>query len=102
MVKWADYLISTVRFVEEAGLKEISHVKVHVDKGQKISKAEIWTKREVINKLNSGKTFRTIVMNTNEWSNVESVFKVWIVNDYFIKTRADNTTKDNLDNLPTF
>lgn len=103
MTKWADYLISAVRFEETPTTKHISHVKVHEDKGENLSNPpEIWSKESVIKALDNGKTFKTIVLEMDAWKQGEKVFKVWIVNAYYIKTRADGTVKDNLDNLPTF
>lgn len=103
MAKWADYLISAVRFEETSTTKHISQVKVHEDKGANLSNPPvIWTKEAVIKAIDSGKTFKTIVLDMDAWKQGEEVFKVWIANAYYIKTRADATTRDNLDNLPTF
>ena len=61
MSKWADYLISEVRYIETTTTKHITSVKVHEDKGDKVGNSTIWNRQEVINAINLKSTFCTII-----------------------------------------
>ncbi len=103
MTKWADYLISEVRYTETSTTKHISQVKVHIDKGDSIGISSIWTRQDVMNALDLENTFLTITKNMEgEWTKGAGVKKIWEYNNWYIKTLKDNTTKDNLENLPEF
>jgi hypothetical protein len=68
MNKWADYLISAVRYEDDSRKNSIEYVKVHPDQGQEIGAGSTWTKEEVINAMHDGKTFYTIVKGSSgEW-----------------------------------
>lgn len=68
MNKWADYLISAVRYNDDSQQKSIEYVKVHSDHGQEIGAGSTWTKEEVVSSMLDGKTFFTIVKgSTGEW-----------------------------------
>lgn len=58
--KWADYLISAVRYEECGTTRNISHVRVHID-GDKVGVATTWTRQEVITAIGKGRTFVSIV-----------------------------------------
>lgn len=98
MTKWADYLISAVRFEET----HISQMKVHIDLGHELTDAEVWTRTDVLKALDKDKTFKTILIGNNGWQPGETVIKVKIGKEHYIKTKADDKMKDNLDNLPPF
>ena len=103
MTKWADYLISSVRYVETATTKHISHVKVHVDNDNTFGHPKERKRQDVINAIDLKSTFCTITKNTNgDWSKGALVEKMQIFGDWYIKTEKDNTTKDNLGALPEF
>jgi len=68
MNKWADYLISAIRYEDDNLKNSIAYLKVHPDFGQEIGAGSTWTKEEVINAMYDGKTFYTILKNnTGEW-----------------------------------
>jgi hypothetical protein len=100
MNKWADYCISHVRFNPEK--THIYQVKVLEDGSDRLLDIGIWTRTEVLNSLNDGKTFCTIIEGTNAWEMEAIVKKVTINNKDYIKTIKDSIEKDNLGNLPTF
>ncbi len=58
--KWADFLISAVRYEEFSNHTQITHLKIHSDDGIKVSGGSTWTREEVIAALMNGKTFMTI------------------------------------------
>lgn len=100
MSKWADYLISAVRFNEAE--THIVKVKVHVDNGDTVGASSEMTRQDVISKIDEGITFATIYDNNGKWKLGAKVKTVTINGTRYIKTYADSTTADNLDDLPTF
>ncbi len=68
MSKWADYLISAIRYENEITNNLFAYLKVHTDNGVEIGSGSTWTRDEVINAMYEGKTFYTIVRsNSGEW-----------------------------------
>jgi len=102
MAKWADYLISAVHYTETNKKRYISQVQVHVDKGDTVGPANIQSRAEVLTNIDNNFTFKTIFKNNNEWKEGENVRKVKINNYFYLKTDANNTEQDNLENLPEF
>jgi hypothetical protein len=100
MSKWADYLISAVRF-NEAGT-HIVKVKVHADNGDTVGAAFEMTRQDVISKIDDDVTFATIYDNNGKWKFGAKVKTVTIGGTRYIKTYSDSTTADNLDDLPMF
>lgn len=98
--KWADYCISAVSF--NSGHTHIDKVKARKDLGEKLDAEIIYTRAEIVSAINAGNTFVTVVMSNGSLSIGQPVFVVTINGVKFIKTVRDNTTKDNLDNLPEF
>jgi hypothetical protein len=100
--KWADYVITAVRF--NAAGTHIESVQVRQDDGETISAATTTTSRsEVVRLLEAGYTFCTATMgNDGKWNKGAAVKIVEIDDQKFIRTKADGTKSDNLDNLPTF
>ncbi len=103
MAKWADYLISAVRYVETKTTKHISHIKVHRDLGDSVGESEIWSREDVVNAIDLNSTFITIFEDgNNTFKKGAEVEKIRINNEWFITTEPDQTKKDNLGNLPEF
>jgi hypothetical protein len=107
MAKWADYLISAVRFERDIhGNKlHISHLKLHVDSeadslggGTSYKREEVVTLIDVLNK----KIMTITKSKEGKWNPGARVFVVEIKRVKYLKTVSDNTEKDNLDNLPEF
>lgn len=100
-MKWADYLISEVQFNDAD--THIVKVKVHKDNDDTVGGLSVWTRQDVIDSIDKGYTFATIYQNSaGNWTFGAKVITVTIEGTRYIKTRADNTKKDNLDNLPRF
>ncbi len=101
MSKWADYLISAVRF-NGAGT-HIVKVKAYVDNGDTVGSGFEMERTDVVKYIDDDKTFATIYQGTEgKWKFGASVRTVTIDGTRYIKTRADGTKADNLDNLPMF
>ncbi|MBZ9570552.1 DUF3892 domain-containing protein [Methanobrevibacter sp. TMH8] len=100
MGKWADYCISAVRYNNKN--THIEYVEVRKDNGETIGSSETWKRADVLNKLNTGKTFCTIIFKENKWYEGADVIKVTIRGKEYIKTVNDGTEEDNLGKLPRF
>ncbi len=101
-MKWADYLISAVRYDTGLSNKIISYFKVHIDKGDSVGESRTWTKNELLDALIKGKTFVTILKDKNgKWMKGEEI-SIASMNEIFIRTDFKNTPEDFLDNLPDF
>ncbi len=99
--KWADYVITAVRFNTTG--THIESVQVRQDDGETIGAATTTSRSEVVRLLEAGYTFCTATMGANgKWNKGAAVKIVEIDNQKFICTKADGTKADNLDNLPTF
>ena len=99
-MKWADYLISAVKYNSSG--THIDKVKVHEDNDDKVSVGKEWTRKDVVDAISKGKSFCTIYKNKEgSWSKGEQVTTVEVTTK-FIKTKADKKDVDNLENLPLF
>jgi hypothetical protein len=105
MAKWADYLIFRVRF-NSAGT-HIDQVEVadHGDNGYGVKRVE--TRVTAIAKRKAGKTYMTAPpapAPAQPGNVVKGAFvEVIVVNGVeYLRTDADKTPRDNLDNLPRF
>jgi hypothetical protein len=98
--KWADYLISAVRY--NAAETHIEKVRVHVDNGDSVGPASEWTRAKVIAQLEAGYSFVTILKSNGKWQKGATVRIVVIHGEKFIRTDADQTKEDNLGSLPRF
>jgi hypothetical protein len=98
--KWADYLISAVRYNQAK--THIEAVQARTDNGDKVSKPSDLTRSTVITKLDEGYTFITINLKDSKWHHGATVKKVVTDGETWIRTDADNTKADNLGNLPTY
>jgi hypothetical protein len=99
--KWADYLISEVRFNDE---------KTHIDKvmshtendDNKVSTGAEMERTKVISLLGDDYTFATIIKADKGWKFGAKVRVVIVDGTKYIRTDADKIKADNLDSLPTF
>lgn len=99
MNKWADFLISAIRYENEMLKNSISYLKVHPDYGSEIGGGSTWTKEEVINAMYEGKTFYTILKEkTGEWKKGSLVALV-TRNGRSIITDSNSADLDYLTNL---
>ena len=72
--KWADYLISAVRYEDNLNKKVISYFKIHHDNGDSVGEASTWTKEEVLAAMHKGETFITISkVNGSKWKKGKNI-----------------------------
>jgi len=101
MAKWADYGISEVRYNSEH--THIDKVKVHEDKGESIGSGEEWFRTKVVSALERDTTFVTILKKKDgTWRKGQEVHVVTIHGVKYIRTDKNQTTTDNLEDLPEF
>lgn len=99
--KWADYLVSAVRYNTQR--ERIEKVKVHEDKGESIGNAKEWARKEVVAAITENSTFCTILRsNDNKWRRGEDIHVVVVGGEKFIRTDANAEKQDNLGELPEF
>ncbi len=98
MKKWSDFLISAVRYEDF----RITHLKIHSDNVTRISGGSTWTKEEVIDAMNKGKTFITIFKDTKgDWQKGKEVFLKRENGTYMI-TDSNNEEADSLKDMQEF
>jgi hypothetical protein len=102
VAKWADYLISAVRYNAEK--THIDKVKVHEDLGDKMGSAVETPRSTVVTNIKNGKTYMTVSKNekTGKYEKGEDVGIVTVNNTEYIRTDANSIAKDNLGKLPEF
>jgi hypothetical protein len=101
MAKWADYCISGVRYNNGNIHIDRVEVRMHDDIKNTMSIPRQLSRADVVKLLGQGKTFVTIVKRGDGWYQGAAVNIQAVVTDY-IKTTADKSSADNLENLPTF
>ena len=101
MSKWADYLISAVKY--DSNHERIESVKTHKDKGDTVGSGFIEKRSQVVSNIESGYSYCTILRNKEDkWNKGEDVHVVKVDGEKFIRTDNNKTKKDNLENLPEF
>lgn len=99
--KWADYLISGVRYNDKH--THIVEVKVCEDKGDSVSGESSQTRQWVIKQIDNSYTFCTIFKgNDGKWNKGQKVEKDRVNGEDYITTKPNKTAKDNLENLPEY
>jgi hypothetical protein len=103
MAKWADYVITRVRF-NVAGT-HIEQVEVADDAGDRIGTKRNEMRATVLAKIKANKTYVTAPPSTTEPNKVTKGARVGIVSVNtieYLRTDANKTVRDNLDNLPRY
>jgi len=101
MAKWADYLISGVRY--NAKRTHIEMVKVHKDLGDTVGPAQETPRSTVVANIQNGSSYMTIFKGANgNWKKGQDVRIIKVGNEEFIRTDANAIASDNLENLPEF
>jgi len=99
--KWADYLISAVKY--NADHDHIIKVKTHEDKGDKVGSSYEENRETVVANIKKGKTYMTILKNKEgKWDRGAPVEIIRINGKEFIRTDKNQTESDNLGELPEF
>ncbi len=101
MARWADYVIVGVRY--NVDNSQIDSVQRSPDLGDKLGKANVVKRAEIVASIRDGATHVTAYRNndgTDTWRKGDSV---GIIEDTgFIRTDGNKTKADNLGNLREF
>jgi len=92
MEKWADFLISEVRYGKNHLIDE---VKIHTDDGA-ISDSIIIPRSEITHNIKNGKTYKTIFHSLKGWKVGEDLRLFRVSGDYFIRVDQNKVDQDNL------
>ncbi|MFH0235458.1 DUF3892 domain-containing protein [Vibrio diabolicus] len=101
MNKWADYLISSVRYNSEHS--HITHLFAMKDMGASTSQGTSYTRQEVVDKIAQGITFETAYKNSEgNYQRGQKVSVIKVNGISYLKTVDNGKEEDNLENLPEF
>lgn len=99
MSKWADYLISGVRY--DKNHEYIVVVEVRPDEDTKVGNPTQCERKEIVAHLKKRVTYITIYKDKEgKWSKGATVDIITVNGKEFIRTDKNQTPKDNLENLP--
>ncbi len=101
MAKWVDFGISAVSYNEKR--THIEKVRVRVYNGETFGPGVVITRELVVKEIHNEKTYATI-LKTDEggWRKGQDVHIITVSNKEYLRTDANKTGKDNLENLPEF
>lgn len=102
MFRWADYLISMVKYDESK--TRIVSVEVREDLGNAVSyKPEIISRESLLQRIEHKKRYMTVIENSNgSWSKGKKVEVILVNEQKFLKTLNDGIAKDYLEGVPEF
>lgn len=100
MPKWADYLVSAVRF--NAHGTHIETLRCHEDLGDSFGDAKVFSRETVVKAILGGRTFATIVKQPDGKYRYGAPLQTVTLSYVYLKTKSDNIIQDNLDELPVF
>ncbi len=100
MEKWADYCITKYEYREDVSI--LRKIEVRIDNGNTISDSFEMYRRDILEEVKKGKTFCTIIKNTNgRWNKQNDIFFPYNpFHEYSISISKDNHYIDNLGNIP--
>jgi hypothetical protein len=99
-VKWADYVITAVKFKKEK--RHIEYVKVRLDDGAKLLAEQIILRADIISAIERDISFATAYQKDGLWHIGDNVGIVVVDNIQFIRTDGNSKEEDNLGALPEF
>ena len=101
MTKWADYLISGVRFDVEKN--HVEYLEVREDLETRISSPSITPRIVVVQNIEKGTSYLTIfktAVDPNSYVKGQEVRLLKIGAQKYLRSDGEQTAKDGLDNLP--
>ncbi len=99
--KWADYVITAVRYDSDYGY--IAQVRVYEHNDNKLENRQHKSRDWVIAQLRLGKTFVTATQTSyGTWRKGEKVRMFKVNEQTYIRSDQNSIAKDNLENLSEF
>ena len=99
MVKWADFLISEVRFGKG---NKIEDIKQHTDDGQAISDGTMVKRADIFHNIEHGKTYKTIFHSLKGWKLGDDLKAFKVGGIHYIRTDKNKVDQDFLGPIPQF
>ncbi len=97
----ADYYIEKVRYNKDHS--RIIWVSVREDSSKKLSGAYNMVRKRIMSLMHDGKQFMTIFRNDEgKYRKGQKILLISVKGNEFIRTDADQTEKDQLENLPEY
>ncbi len=100
MAKWADYLISAVRYSPDHRL--ITEIKQIEDTEDSVGKESVVNKSVITANIKKRKTYMTIITAGSNWKKGSKVKTFNVDGDYYIRADNNKVSRDNLGLLPEF
>lgn len=97
MAKWADYLISAVKYDSK---RRIVQVRQHEDTSEKIGGGSLIDRSNLATNLKKGVRYSTIFNANSSWKIGDPVTLIKVGSDYSIRTDSNKVVYDNLRFLP--
>ncbi len=98
MGKWANHLISAIRFSPDH--KYITELVQHDDEDDSISEGTIVKKLDVTDAIKKGKSYMTIYNSKDNWKIGEEIHSFMVEGEVFIRADKNKVSRDNLGLLP--
>jgi hypothetical protein len=103
MDKWADYLITGVRYNSNEIF--ITYVEIRKDNGNDTGKAEMYTRESIVASIKKNVTFCTAITQIDDegkksFKKGSDVNIIVIDGIEYLRTDQNKTKRDNLENLP--
>ena len=98
MGKWANHLISAIRYSTDH--KYIIELVQHEDDDDHISEGVIVKKYDVATAIKKGKSYMTIYNSNENWKVGEEIRVFMVEGEVFIRTDKNKVSRDNLGLLP--
>ena len=93
MGKWADYLISEVKYGKN---HLIEQVKIHTEEEGEISSSTLLDRSQISHNIKNGKTYKTIFHGLKGWNEGDSVQVNRVDGDSFIRIDKNKSEQDFL------
>lgn len=100
MTKWADYLISAVRYNSTRNL--ITEVKQIKDLDGVESQEDVVDRATVADNVKKGRKYMTVFSSGSNWQKGSEVRTFIIDGNYYIRADKNKVNRDNLGELPEF
>jgi len=98
MAKWANFLISAVRYSPDH--KFITELLQHDDLDDSVSDGIIVKREEVSDAIKKGKKYRTIYNSSDNWKIGDEIRTYMLDGDFFLRADKNKVAHDNLGTLP--
>ncbi len=100
MAKWADYLISAVRYSPDH--RQITEMKQIEDTEESVEQETVVGRSVVAANIKKRKTYMTIISEGANWKKGSKVKTIIVDGDYYIRSDNNKANRDNLGLLPEF